>query len=201
MDLRDAIWALALPTLLAPTLLALGACGQSTSPPSCPPADKPATFGRSCLADGECGGYLVCHDEACAYPAAMTGDEDRRDATRVELFGGGEILRSIPVELAISDYERRQGLAHRPCIQPGWGMLFVHPHQDYRQYTVADMRFPIDLVFAAGDGQVVATYANLQPGDDRLVESGEAAKYALELPAGTLEAMEAAPERLRTGGH
>ena len=40
----------------------------------------------------------------------------------------------LPVELAITPEERRQGLSDRPSLAPGTGMLFVFESDGHRQF-------------------------------------------------------------------
>jgi uncharacterized membrane protein (UPF0127 family) len=107
----------------------------------------------------------------------------------VHIERGETRLREIPVELARSDLQRRRGLAERPCMQPGWGMLFVHQDEEVLTYTVEKMRFAIDIVFADADGVVVAVREGLEPGSPEPVRSGGAAKYALEVASGSVEVL------------
>lgn len=169
--------------------LVASSCGEgSPAAKSCPPADEPASFGRTCSADGECDGYLVCADTACGWPAAMTGE--RGDATAVVSIERGDTrLAKVPVELARGDLARRRGLGGRPCMQPGWGMLFEHPDEAPLAYTVEEMRFGVDLVFADADGVIVAVWSKLMAGSMGMVRSGEAAKYALEIEAGEVDGL------------
>ncbi|QDG53691.1 DUF192 domain-containing protein [Persicimonas caeni] len=167
--------------------LTLVACGDGQPPaPSCPPAEEPPAFGRACSADGECSGYLVCIDQACGWPEAMSGVEGQ-GTTTITFTRADETLTTYTAEVAAGDLARSRGLAERPCMQPGWGMLFVHPDEEELQYTVEAMRFPIDLVFADADGVVVAVASDLTPGAPGLISSGAPAKYAVELAAGEVE--------------
>ncbi len=177
--------------------LTCAGCGTADTPVTnaCPPAQPPASFGRACTADGECDGYLVCAPTGCAYPEAMTGQTSTGTAS-VALTHAGSTRAIYTVELARSDLQRQRGLALRPCIQPGWGMLFVHPDEAELEYTVADMKFAIDLVFADHSGRVVSVHPDLQPGEAGLVDSGAPAQYALELPAGALARLPSPPDSL-----
>jgi len=48
------------------------------------------------------------------------------------------------------------------------------------------VRFPLDVLFLDRHGAVAAAYPNLRPG--RMTRFHRTAEYALELPAGTIEA-------------
>jgi uncharacterized membrane protein (UPF0127 family) len=172
--------------VLGSLLVSCSADDPSTQ--SCPPDDEPPSFGRTCSADGECDDYLVCSELTCGWPAAMTG-EAGADTGSVQIERDGRLITEMPVELARSDLERRRGLAGRPCMQPGWAMLLVHPDEAELTYTIEEMRFAIDLVFAAADGAIVAVRSELEAGSPQLVGSGVAAKYVLELDGGEAREM------------
>lgn len=163
------------------TWLLSGCGGGAAELDSCPPDDEPAEVGRSCSADGECDGYLVCDDTVCSLPPTVTGEPSEATANL------GMPSAQVSVEVARSDLERRRGLGGRPCMQPGWGMLFVHPHEEILEYSVAQMRFPIDLAFLDAAGEVVRVYQRLEPGVADTYSSDDPARFALEVRAGQLE--------------
>ncbi len=152
----------------------------------CPPMGAPPmSFGEECAGDGECGDYLRCREQSCAWPQAMTGETDS-GTTTVEITGDKSSL-TVPAELAESDVARSRGLAHRPCMQSDWAMLFIHPDEEELSYTVEDMRLDLDIIFADADGRVVSVHRDVQARSEESVVSGAPALYALELPAGELD--------------
>lgn len=83
-------------------------------------------------------------------------------------------------ELATGFVDRLVGLLGRAELPAGRG-LWLEPCNSVHMWF---MRFPIDVVFASAEGQVVAVVPDLRPWAMTLPRS--AARVALELPAGTL---------------
>lgn len=92
--------------------------------------------------------------------------------TRGSVLGGS-------VEVADRWWPRLRGLLGRPPLAPGEGLL-LHP---CHAVHMLGMSYPLDVVFVDDDRTVVATYHGLAP---RARTGWHAARFALELPAGTL---------------
>lgn len=84
------------------------------------------------------------------------------------------------VALADGFLTRLRGMIGRPEPGPGEGML-IAPSQGVHMWW---MKYPLDVALLDGDGEVVAAYPELEPG--RRTRIHRKARYALELPAGTL---------------
>ncbi len=63
--------------------------------------------------------------------------------------------RVYTVEVAATEDDQRQGLASRPEVDPGTGMLFLLPSRSTQQVWGAGMLVAVDVVWIAG-GQVAA---------------------------------------------
>jgi uncharacterized protein len=87
------------------------------------------------------------------------------------------------VRLADTFWTRARGLLGRPPLTPGEGLLLI-PSQGVH---MMGMRYPLDVVLADPSWRVVAVYPELCPWDRTAVHWG--ARYALEVPAGTLRAV------------
>lgn len=59
------------------------------------------------------------------------------------------------VEVAATEDDQRQGLAGRPEVEPGTGMLFLLPSRSTQQVWGAGMLVAVDVVWIAG-GRVAA---------------------------------------------
>jgi uncharacterized membrane protein (UPF0127 family) len=97
-----------------------------------------------------------------------------RNVSRADIDLGSRVV------LANTVWTRLKGLLGAPPLQPGEGML-LDPCQAVHMYG---MRQSLDVAFLGGEGQVVALYHDLRPGQ-RSRYHGKA-RQALELPAGTL---------------
>lgn len=93
-----------------------------------------------------------------------------------------ERLLGMRVGLADSWWLRLRGLLGRPELEPGEGLLLV-PCSAVHTYG---MKYPLDVLLLTRRGTVLATFPELAPWGrtPRLSD----ARYALELPAGTIEA-------------
>ena len=91
------------------------------------------------------------------------------------------------VELADRWWLRLRGLSGKRALAEGEGLLL----DPCRAVHMFGMQFPIDVAFLTRDGLVVAVYPSLAPG--ARTQYHRAARSALELPAGTLEATGTVP--------
>jgi len=95
------------------------------------------------------------------------------------------------VELATTSEQGMQGLAGRPRLAEGTGMLFVFPRAQVRNFWMRGCLIPLDIAFIGPDLRVVKTHTMAVEPDraGRVIYSSEvAAQYALEVPAGSLAA-------------
>lgn len=96
---------------------------------------------------------------------------------------GGSTATSISAELATTGSEINMGLMYRPSLSSGRGMLFVFGGDQSHTFTMANMNFPIDIIFIKSDMTILNIRANAQPGSTG-ISSGGACKYVLEVNAG-----------------
>lgn len=92
-------------------------------------------------------------------------------------FPGGEVA----VEVAVSAAERQAGLAGREGLRPDSGMLFAYRDTGPRRFTMAGMRFPLDIISISGGGEVTGVQTR-RPGDGAF--DTPSARYVLEVAAG-----------------
>ena len=97
-----------------------------------------------------------------------------RNISRADIDLGSRVV------LANTVWKRLKGLLGAPPLQPGEGML-LEPCQAVHMYG---MKQALDVAFLGGEGQVIALYHDLRPGE-RSKYHGKA-RQALELPVGTL---------------
>ena len=85
--------------------------------------------------------------------------------------------------IAIADgwWTRLRGLLGRPALQQGEGLLIV-PSKGVHMYG---MKYAIDVLLLDRERQVVGAFPELQPGER--TPMFRRARYALELPVGTIE--------------
>lgn len=93
----------------------------------------------------------------------------------------------VNVEIASTREQRELGLMHRTSLGQNHGMLFTYPDQAPRSVWMKNTLLPLDVLFLANDGRIVAMLDNLQPcASDPcpIYNSQVAAMYMLELNAG-----------------
>jgi uncharacterized membrane protein (UPF0127 family) len=94
----------------------------------------------------------------------------------------GEVLGDN-IEVARSHWERMRGLLGRDGLAPGGGMRFDGTNSIH----MAFMRFPIDVVYLDRAGVVVKLVHDLA---EWRFSAARRAKTTIELPAGTLRALD-----------
>ena len=100
----------------------------------------------------------------------------------------------IPVEIAVTAEERRQGLSDRESLQSGAGMLFVYESAGPLQFWMVRMQFSLDFVWIGEDcaiGEISRDIPPPPPGSDdwevvRVSPSGEM-QFVLEINGGEAE--------------
>ena len=93
---------------------------------------------------------------------------------------------TVAVEVADTEPARELGLGGRDSLAPGHGMLFVFDAPGSWGIWMKDMRFPIDIVWARGDGTVTAVARGISPATypEVFYPPAPDALFVLELPAG-----------------
>jgi len=97
--------------------------------------------------------------------------------------------RALEVEVARTPAARQQGLSGRDRLEPGTGLLFLHPTAERHRYWMKDMRFAIDILWMR-EGRIVdvshrvAPPAPGQDGREIVVTPRVPCDAVLELPAG-----------------
>lgn len=86
------------------------------------------------------------------------------------------------IEVAETSAKRAKGLLGRDALADGEGLLFKHCSSLHTLF----MRFAIDIAFISKDGKVLKLAHSVPP--FRICVAPLRAHYALELPAGSLEA-------------
>lgn len=96
-------------------------------------------------------------------------------------------LKNVPitVDVAETELEREHGLSGREGLGENEGMLFVFQSDGMYAFWMKDMKFSIDMLWIAKNGEVVYVVPSVSP--DTYPASfapSKDARYVLELPAG-----------------
>ncbi len=95
---------------------------------------------------------------------------------------------TVRVAVADTQVERYEGLSGTAPLDDGEGLLFVHGDEDTHAYVMREMRYPLDIVFVAGNGTVTRIHHAPLPSDGTgggdLTRYRGYARYVLEVPFG-----------------
>lgn len=96
---------------------------------------------------------------------------------------------NLKVELADDDAERSQGLMYRRAMPVDQGMLFDFKASRPVYFWMKNTYLPLDMLFVADDGRIVAIAANTTPLSEAPVGPGVPVMAVLELNAGRAAAL------------
>ena len=88
-------------------------------------------------------------------------------------------LNSLPVvrcELAGSYQKQVVGLQLHSSLRPDAGMVFNYARPSYLTFHMGKVAFPIDIVFADKDNEIIKIYRNCQPGSQEIYSCANATK-------------------------
>lgn len=93
------------------------------------------------------------------------------------------------VELAVTDEQRRRGLAGRESLSEGRGMLFLFRPARRVAMWMKDTLIPLDILFIRS-GEVVGVARSRKPGSLERIASPGPVDAVLELKGGTVERLD-----------
>lgn len=96
----------------------------------------------------------------------------------------GETEHAFTVELANDPEEIRIGLMDRQQMDPNVGMLFDFGQPREANMWMKNTLLPLDMLFVAADGTVLAIARDTEPMSTRIINPGVEVKAVLELNAG-----------------
>ncbi len=94
---------------------------------------------------------------------------------------------SFTVELAITDEQRALGLMNRDFLPANHGMLFDFGAPQEVTMWMKNTLIPLDMVFIKEDGLIARVEHKTEPLSTRVIYSGDAVRYVLEVNGGTME--------------
>ena len=124
-------------------------------------------------------------DKGGAPPPAQTNEDARAQKLETAMVRVDDL--PLAVEVADSEAERQKGMMFRPRLGPDEAMLFVFPSDANVAFWMKDSYADLDLAFIRSDGSIVQT-ERMRAYNEELVFSREPVRFALEVPAGWLEA-------------
>jgi uncharacterized membrane protein (UPF0127 family) len=90
---------------------------------------------------------------------------------------------TVYVSIADTEASREKGLGGRTSLAGNEGMLFVFPNEGFYSFWMKGMRFSIDILWIATDGEIVYIVPAVSPATyPKAFVSKKPARYVLELP-------------------
>lgn len=135
---------------------------------------------------------LAASFPAAAVPAAAQGswvDPSAPQRREIALTTGAGTYR-LGVEVAATEATRNRGLAGRTVVPTGTGMLYDFGEDREVGMWMKGNLVPLDMIFVREDGQVADVRPANQPGDMTPVVPPIPVRFVVELPAGSVAAMD-----------
>lgn len=95
--------------------------------------------------------------------------------------------RCFDVELAVSDYEKMQGLMHVDELPADSGMLFIYEDEGIRSFWMKNTLIPLDIVWIGSDLRIRHIARDVEPCEADpcpIYRPDVPAQYVLEVNAG-----------------
>jgi uncharacterized membrane protein (UPF0127 family) len=117
-------------------------------------------------------------------PAAAISDTPK--TVSVIPAGNSVPLRTYRVVLLCDTMEERtRGLQGFRALEPDEAALFVFDKPESVMFWMGTVSYPIDIIFVANDGSVVAVYPDRKPADRNFFHSVKPVHWAVETAAGS----------------
>lgn len=132
---------------------------------------------------------------ACADPETAPAVESvpfRTDGT-LSFVRGGDVLKTIDIEIADTDSTRGRGLMQRAEIPDDTGMLFLFPQAQEQAFYMMNTPRSLDIQFYAADSTLVNVAENTTPYSLDNVYSDGPVQFVVEVEAGATRRMGLVP--------
>jgi uncharacterized membrane protein (UPF0127 family) len=106
------------------------------------------------------------------------------EGTLAFLRPSGDTLRTIRIDIADTDAERRRGLMRQRSLSYNQGMLFIFETVDEGSMWMKNTPLPLDIVFVAPDSQVINIARRTTPLSEEKITPAAPRKYVVEVRAG-----------------
>ena len=125
---------------------------------------------------------LGCADDG------QSGTDDLRsfqnEGTLAFYAPNGDTLKTITIDIADTDAERRRGLMRQRTLGYDRGMLFVFDTAARGSMWMKNTPLPLDIVFVAPDSQVINIARRTTPFSEEKITPAAPRKFVVEVRAG-----------------
>jgi uncharacterized membrane protein (UPF0127 family) len=104
--------------------------------------------------------------------------------TEIEFYSSDGSKLAIQAALAIKPEERNAGLMGIESLPADKGMLFVFEAEQNLSFWMANTPLSLDIIFVDSNFKIVRIHHNTEPFTTKPYESGENAKYVIEVVGG-----------------
>jgi len=91
---------------------------------------------------------------------------------------------AFQVEIAATPEQRARGLMYREALAADAGMLFLFDEPRVASFWMKNTLIPLDMLFLAEDGRIVAIAPETEPLSEKGISSGVPVKAVLEIAGG-----------------
>jgi uncharacterized membrane protein (UPF0127 family) len=129
----------------------------------------------------------VCLGLSCTDDTAQSGADTegfQAEGTLAFVQPTGDTLRTITIDIADTDAERRRGLMRQRSLGYDRGMLFLFDTVDDGGMWMKNTPLPLDIVFVAPDSQVINIARRTTPFSEETIEPAAPRKFVVEVRAG-----------------
>jgi len=118
-------------------------------------------------------------------PSQSSGEPSfEREGRLAFVQPSGDTLKTIDVEIADTDAERKRGLMGRRSLGYDRGMLFIFDAVDDGGMWMKNTPLPLDIVFVAPDSQVINIARRTTPFSQETISPAAPKKFVVEVRAG-----------------
>jgi uncharacterized membrane protein (UPF0127 family) len=100
------------------------------------------------------------------------------------ISAAGDTLSMITAAVADDQASRTEGLMNVRSMPEDAGMIFIFEENQPRSFWMASTPLSLDLIFANSDFEIVRIHRNASPYSQDSIQSGQPAKYVVEVNAG-----------------
>lgn len=160
--------------LATSALLAVAACHEAKGPPAAASTKAVVRDAGAAVAPPAEVITDVTHERYAMPPLP------RGRVTLTDAFKGRHV---VEVEVAHTNPQRTRGLMWRKALEPGQGMLFLFPRQQWLSFWMRNTLIPLDMVFIDADLKVVGV-VTAEPLTLESRSPGGESQFVLEVPKG-----------------